>query len=74
VTGFCGVRAATFAMQWVGKHVSTIEALFSAWSVRKLYNDSYRHNCFQFLSDRLLSSMFSVDDSHGKFVEDLECD
>jgi hypothetical protein len=38
-------------MQWYGKKVSTIEAVFSAWSVRRLYNDSYRHNNFQFSSD-----------------------
>jgi hypothetical protein len=27
-------------MQWFDKHVSTIEAVFSAWSVRRLYNDN----------------------------------
>jgi hypothetical protein len=33
-----------------GKHASTkIEAVFSAWSVRRLYNDSYTHNKFQIL-------------------------
>jgi hypothetical protein len=42
---FYVVRAATIAMQWFGKHVSKIEAVFSAWSVRRLYNDSYRHPC-----------------------------
>jgi hypothetical protein len=65
-----GVRAATVAMQWFCQHVSTVEAMFSVWSVRRLYNDSYRQNRFQFLSDsgRVLSSEFSVEDSHGKFV------
>jgi hypothetical protein len=48
---FYVVRAVTVSMQWFGKHISTIEAVFSAWSVRRLYNDSYRHNKFQFLSD-----------------------
>jgi hypothetical protein len=30
------VRAATVAMQWCGKHASTIETVFSAWFVRKV--------------------------------------
>jgi hypothetical protein len=48
---YYGVHTATVAMQWFGQHVSTIEAVISVWSVRKLYNDSYRQNRFQFLSD-----------------------
>jgi hypothetical protein len=35
------VSAATVVMQWFDKHVSTIDAMFSAWSLRRLYNDSY---------------------------------
>jgi hypothetical protein len=31
---FCGVRAAIVAMQWFGKHVSTIEAVLSAGPCR----------------------------------------
>jgi hypothetical protein len=37
---FCGVHAATVAMQWFSKHVSTTEAVFSVWSVPWLYSDS----------------------------------
>jgi hypothetical protein len=44
---FYGVRASTVAMQWFGKNVSTVEVVFSAWSLRRLYNDIYRHNNFQ---------------------------
>jgi hypothetical protein len=31
--------------------VTTIDTMFSVWSVRRPYNDSYRHNRIQFLSD-----------------------
>jgi hypothetical protein len=37
---FYGVRAATFAMQWFGKHISTIETVFSVWSLPRLYSES----------------------------------
>jgi hypothetical protein len=36
------VRAATIAMQWFGKHVSTIEAVLSAWSMPKIYRGQWR--------------------------------
>jgi hypothetical protein len=39
---FYAVGATTVAMQSFGKHVPTIERLFSVWSVRKLYNDRDR--------------------------------
>jgi hypothetical protein len=35
---FAAVSAMTVAMQWFGKHVSTIEAEFSVWSAQRLYN------------------------------------
>jgi hypothetical protein len=35
---FAAVRGATVAMQWFGKHVSTVEAEFSVRVARKLYN------------------------------------
>jgi hypothetical protein len=35
---FSAVSAATVAMQWFGKHVSTIQAEFSVRSARRLYN------------------------------------
>jgi hypothetical protein len=38
---FYVVRAVTVAMQWFGKHVSTIEAVF-AWSVLKIYRGQRR--------------------------------
>jgi hypothetical protein len=67
---FYVVCAATVAMQCFSKHISTVETVFSAWSVWRLYNDSYRHNKVQFLSDsdRVLTSEFLVEDSHVKFV------
>jgi hypothetical protein len=34
---FCGVRAATVAIQWLGKHVSTVDAMFSVGSVQRSY-------------------------------------
>jgi hypothetical protein len=67
-TVFYGVRAATVAMQWFGKHVSKMEAVFSAGSLQR----SYLKNKRRYSS--VLSSEFSVEDSHGKFVEDLKCD
>jgi hypothetical protein len=42
VTVFCGVSATTIGMQWFGKHASTIEAVFSAWSVRRIYLENNR--------------------------------
>jgi hypothetical protein len=36
-TVFYGVLAATVVMQWFGKRVSTIEAMFSARSVQRSY-------------------------------------
>jgi hypothetical protein len=34
---FYVVRTATVFIQWFGKHVSTTEAVFSAYSVPKVY-------------------------------------
>jgi hypothetical protein len=58
---FYGVLAATVDMQWFGKQVSTIEALFSVGCVQRRYSS-------------FLSSEFSVQGRHRKFVEDLKCD
>jgi hypothetical protein len=55
-------------MQWVGKHFSTIEAVFSVGSVQK----SYLKNKLRY--SPVLSSDFSGGDSHWKFVEDMKCD
>jgi hypothetical protein len=49
-------------MKWFIKHVSTIEAVFSVGSVHRNYLKNKR------LYDSILSSEFSVEDSHGKFV------
>jgi hypothetical protein len=40
---FYGVRAANIAMQWFGKHVSTIETVFSMGSVQRNYLKKKRH-------------------------------
>jgi hypothetical protein len=32
----------TVAMQWFGKHVSTIEAVFPVWSMLKVYRGQRR--------------------------------
>jgi hypothetical protein len=61
-TVFYRVCAATVAMQWFGKHVSTIEAVLHA-AVQRSYLKKKR------LYDSVLSSEFSVEDSHGKFVD-----
>jgi hypothetical protein len=58
------VGVATVAMQSFCKHVSTIEAVFSAWSVRRLYSENNARSSVS-------SVEFSIGDSHGKFVEDL---
>jgi hypothetical protein len=44
---FAVVSAATVAMQWLGKHVSTIEAKFSVRSMRRLYNATLLIFCSQ---------------------------
>jgi hypothetical protein len=45
---FYGVRTATVAMQWFGKHVSTIETAFPACSVPRSYlEDSRRYKEFR---------------------------
>jgi uncharacterized membrane protein len=54
-TFFYGVRAATIDMQWLGKHVSTTEAVFTAGSVQR----SYLKNKCRY--DSVLSSKFSVE-------------
>jgi hypothetical protein len=36
-TGVYGVRAATFVMQWFGKHVSTVDVVFRMVSVQRSY-------------------------------------
>jgi hypothetical protein len=58
---FYGVRVATVAMHWFGERVSTIEAVFSVWSVRQLYNK---------ISDRTYLSLLNESDkveSPGEF-------
>jgi hypothetical protein len=55
-------------MQWFGKHVSTIEAVFSVGSVQRSYLKYKRRY------SSVLRSEFTVEESHGKFIEDLKCD
>jgi hypothetical protein len=44
ITVFKEVRATTGAMQWFGKYVWTIEAMFSEWSVPRSYlEDNWRY-------------------------------
>lgn len=43
--------AATVAMQSFGRGVSTIETVFFAWLARRLHNNNYICNMFQFLSE-----------------------
>jgi hypothetical protein len=58
-----GVRPAPVGMQWFGKHVSTIEAVFPVGSVqRSNLKNKQRY-------DSVLISEFSVEDSHGNFVD-----
>jgi hypothetical protein len=63
-TGFYGIRAATVAMKWFGKHVSTIDAVFSVGPLQRNYLTNKRRY------SSVLSSEFSVEDSQAKFVED----
>jgi hypothetical protein len=39
---FYGIRAATVAMQWLGKNVSTTETVFSVWSMPRSYLEDKR--------------------------------
>jgi hypothetical protein len=67
-TVFYGVRAATVAMQWFGKHVSTLEAVFSVGSVQK----SYLKNKRRYTS--VLSSGLKIDTGSSSSCEDSVCD
>jgi hypothetical protein len=68
-TVFYGVRTATVAMQWFGKHVSTIEAVFPVESVQRSDLKNKRRYC------SVLSSEFSVGNSHeiSSTCEDFMC-
>jgi hypothetical protein len=53
---FSGVCAVTIAMLCFGKHVSTIEAVFSVWSVPRLYSNS-RGLSVQFKTELVLGAV-----------------
>jgi hypothetical protein len=53
------IRAVTAAIQWCGKHASTIEAVFYAWSVlRSYFEDNWRYSAVE-LQQGLLPQEFS---------------